>query len=75
MKMFNEDDMQREKRARCQGCEYKRMVHANGGFNFYGCYHRPYKGKRVVEIKECPKSKELSDTWKQQTMSRFERVE
>ena len=72
MKMFCAEA---EIKQRCEKCEYRKTVHANGGFSFYGCYHRPYKGKRVAEIKECPKSKELSDTWKQNTMRRFERVE
>lgn len=40
---------------RCSGCEYRHIVHANGGFNFYGCYCSPYTGKRVSEIKDCPK--------------------
>ena len=53
--MFNEDDVRKEKRARCAGCEYRHLVHANGGYSFYGCYCRPYKGKRVVEIEDCPK--------------------
>ena len=48
-----EDDV--KKHERCEKCEYKHIVHTNGGFNFYGCYHRPYTGKRVAEIKECPK--------------------
>lgn len=56
--MFDEDDRAKEKRERCRGCEYKRIVHCNGGFNFYGCYHRPYTGKRVAEIKDCPKGSE-----------------
>lgn len=56
--MFNEDDRMREKRERCRGCKYRHIVHANGGYNFYGCYHRPYTGKRVVEIKDCPKGAE-----------------
>ena len=41
--------------SRCKGCEYCMGVSANG-FNFFGCYCIPYKGKWVVEIKdsECP---------------------
>lgn len=56
--MFSEDDREKEKRSRCCGCKYRHMVRANGGFSFYGCYHRPYTGKRVVEIKDCPKGSE-----------------
>lgn len=50
-----EDDV--KKHERCEGCQYKRIVHTNSGFNFYGCYHKPYIGKRVAEIKDCPKKK------------------
>lgn len=50
-----EDDV--KKHERCEGCKYKHIVHTNGGFNFYGCYHRPYTGKWVAEIKDCPKKK------------------
>lgn len=53
--MFYEHDEEKEIRPRCYGCEYRHIVHANGGFSFYGCYCRPYNGKRVAEIKDCPK--------------------
>ncbi len=39
---------------RCEGCRYRRKVYANGGYNFNGCCHNPYKGKWVAEIKDCP---------------------
>lgn len=39
---------------RCEGCEYRKRVYAQNNYSFYGCYHRPYIGKQVVEIKECP---------------------
>lgn len=48
-----------ERRDRCNHCEYRHIVHAGGGFNFYGCYCRPYQGKRVAEIKDCPKEREV----------------
>ncbi len=38
---------------RCKGCEYGRGVTA-AGWSFLGCYHEPYKGKWVTEIKDCP---------------------
>ena len=41
---------------RCDGCKHCKLVHANGGFSFYGCHHKPYRGKWVAEIKNCPKS-------------------
>lgn len=53
--MFYEHDEEKEIRPRCYGCEYRHIVHANGGFSFYGCYCRPYNGKRVAEIRNCPK--------------------
>lgn len=40
---------------RCKGCTYARAVVATGQWMFLGCYHAPYRGKRVAEIKECPK--------------------
>lgn len=42
-------------KGRCDGCEYRKRVYAQGSYSFYGCYHRPYTGKRVAEIKDCPK--------------------
>ena len=55
--MFDfEDDKQNKQR--CCGCKYKRPVHASGDFFFNGCYHRPYKGKWVANIKDCPKEME-----------------
>lgn len=53
---FDEDY---KKHLRCEKCEYRRTVHANGGFTFHGCYHRPYTGKWVREIKDCPAGKEV----------------
>ena len=43
------------RKERCDGCKYCKTVHANGGFSFYGCHHKPYRGKWVAEIKDCPK--------------------
>ena len=40
---------------RCKGCTYARHVVATGQWIFLGCYHMPYTGKRVSEIKDCPK--------------------
>lgn len=42
-------------KGRCEGCEYRKRVHAQNNYSFYGCYYRPYSGKRVAEIKDCPK--------------------
>ena len=42
-------------KGRCDGCKDRRRVHAQNNYSFYGCYHRPYTGKRVAEIKDCPK--------------------
>lgn len=70
--MFDENDGETEKRERCRGCKYRHMVHTNGGYSFYGCYCRPYTGKRVAEIKECPKEKA---SWKEHIIRRFVRGE
>ena len=42
-------------KSRCEGCAYRKRVYAQGNYSFYGCYHRPYTGKRLAEIKDCPK--------------------
>lgn len=39
---------------RCYGCEKCYGVSA-WNFDFLGCYHKPYKGKWIEEIKVCPK--------------------
>jgi len=56
MSMFN-DFFENEDRAigRCYGCYDCHIVSANGGWSFFGCYHEPYHGKWVAEIKNCPK--------------------
>ena len=43
---------------RCKGCPYADVVRAQTGLMFLGCRHDPYKGKRVAEIKSCPKKGE-----------------
>ena len=35
-------------------CEYCHMISAQDGWKFRGCFHSPYKGKFISEIKECP---------------------
>lgn len=43
----------------CRDCKYCRVVYANGGWSFLGCYCEPYHGKWCKEIKteNCPKQK------------------
>lgn len=36
-------------------CKFARYVGTWHGWGFLGCYHAPYEGKRVSEIKNCPK--------------------
>lgn len=53
--MFETEKIVKE---RCKGCEYRKRVYAQNNYCFYGCYHIPYKGKHVTEIKDCPIGKE-----------------
>lgn len=46
---------EKEDKGRCSGCSDCRTVYANGGWQFKGCYYKPYRGKWVAEIKDCPK--------------------
>lgn len=50
-------------KGRCRPCKYARVVFAQDQFMFLGCYHEPYRGKWVAEIKDCPKklNKEKKD--------------
>lgn len=50
------------KDGRCKGCEYCKSVVASPDWQFFGCYHQPFKGQWVVEIKDCPKDKEITTT-------------
>lgn len=43
-----------QSKGRCDGCWDCRTVYANGGWSFRGCYHKPYHGKWVCEIRDCP---------------------
>ena len=42
-------------KGRCNPCEYAKCVVATEQYMFLGCYCEPYHGKRVSEIKDCPK--------------------
>lgn len=42
---------------RCKPCKFAKYVGTWEGYGFLGCYHVPYTGKRVCEIKNCPKCK------------------
>lgn len=39
----------------CSKCKYGQRTSA-WKINFIGCTHKPYKGKWVAEIDECPKN-------------------
>jgi len=41
-------------KGRCKPCKYGKVVCAQDNYMFLGCYCRPYSGKRVSEIKDCP---------------------
>jgi hypothetical protein len=45
-------------RGRCKDCQFSRCVFGTGNFMFLGCHHKPYHGKWVAEIKDCPKEGE-----------------
>ena len=40
---------------RCENCKYNKRINAQGNWWFNACYCEPYRGKRVTEIKDCPK--------------------
>ena len=37
----------------CQSCKYSKLVRAQDGWFFRGCFKAPLKGKMVSEIAEC----------------------
>ena len=39
---------------RCNKCEHCKVTGGSGGWSFLGCYCKPYTGKWVAEIKDCP---------------------
>ena len=39
---------------RCKPCRYGKVVFAENNYMFIGCYCKPFSGKRVAEIKDCP---------------------
>ena len=45
-------------RGRCNPCPYAEEMNSSDGWFFLGCFHKPYNGKWVVEIKDCPKERE-----------------
>jgi len=45
------------KDGRCKDCEYAKIMSA-GNWSFIGRKHKPYRGKWVAEIKDCPKRNE-----------------
>ena len=46
------------KRGRCNPCPYAEEMNSSDGWFFLGCFHKPYNGKWVAEIKDCPKERE-----------------
>lgn len=39
---------------RYQGCEYEKIITAQDGHKFAGCIKKPYRGKLVGGIINCP---------------------
>ncbi len=58
MNSFYKDFYKDLPKGRCNPCEFSKMIVATGGYCFLGCCYPPYKGKRVAEIKDCPKVKD-----------------
>ena len=46
---------QLERNERCKGCKYCKRVYAQNDWCFHGCYCRPYTGKWIIEIENCPR--------------------
>ena len=42
-------------KGRCHPCKYAKAIYAGNVGVFLSCWHEPYQGKRVVEIKDCPR--------------------
>lgn len=53
--MTKKDKYTKFHKGRCNPCPYARGVGSYSGYSFLGCYHKPYTGKCVAEIKDCPK--------------------
>ena len=45
--------------SRCAGCEHCKWLKAQDDWSFHGCFHKPYKGKWIAEIENCPKESEV----------------
>lgn len=41
-------------KGRCNPCKYAKAINAGNDWVFLSCWHEPYRGKRVAEIKDCP---------------------
>lgn len=67
-----EEFFKKIKDGRCANCEYARVV-SGGGWSFLGCYRKPYKGKWVAEIKDCPIGRNTGTEGK--TMNRAELIQ
>lgn len=46
---------------RCKNCKYRRKKPYLDVFEVYGCYCKPYKGKRITDIKICPREEDQHD--------------
>lgn len=42
-------------KGRCHPCKYAKAINAGDDWVFLSCWHEPYKGKWVAEIKDCPR--------------------
>lgn len=57
MDIFPDETQTKE---RCKNCKYNKRINAQGNWWFNACYCKPYRGKRVTEIKDCPKENKIS---------------
>lgn len=47
---------------RCEGCEFAKRISAQmGNWSFIGCTYKPYDGKWIAEIEDCPKEVKEKD--------------
>ena len=55
---YEDEYMEQCPDGRCKHCPFAHVVTAWGQWQFVGCYHEPYKGRWVAEIKDCPKNED-----------------
>ena len=58
---YESQKVAQDRNTRCKKCKHSKVINAQDDWFFRGCYCKPYRGKWVSEIENCPEKIESEE--------------